>query len=144
MTKKIGIAVVLSGALLGVLALFIDIIPAKDLTRSAMTETFVRIGLYARQNNALPASLNLLPKRERHANRTTDGWNRPLRFEITLEGIVRLTSLGRDGLPGGTGDDADIRRAYQSKRSDGTLWAAAEMWMVEAEIRGETSPIDSR
>ena len=133
--KKIIIAVVAAAAIIGVLALFVDVIPAKDMTVSAMVETFVRISLYARQNNAIPPSLAVLPTRTGYANRTTDGWRRPLKYEITPDGIVSLKSLGKDGRPAGTGDDADISRAYHARRSDGTLWATSEMWIVEAEIR---------
>lgn len=36
-----------------------------------------------------------------------DGWGRPYQYESD-GGSVRIWTLGRDGLPGGTGADADI------------------------------------
>ena len=128
------IAVVAVTALIGLMFLLVEVIPPKANTVSAITETFARISIYARQSNSLPASLEVLPKRKGYANQTTDGWNRPLHFDVDRDGIMRLTSFGKDGKPGGVGDNADITRAYHSKRADGTLWATAEMWMVEGAI----------
>jgi hypothetical protein len=39
----------------------IDTVPQSAITPSAMTETYVRIGLYYQQHNKLPASLDVLP-----------------------------------------------------------------------------------
>ena len=37
------------------------------------------------------------------------------------DGTVSLASLGRDGVPGGTGDDADIVRRFRTHNDDGTF-----------------------
>lgn len=37
----------------------------------------------------------------------TDPWGRPYAYEVSPGGF-RIVSLGRDGAPGGTGEDADI------------------------------------
>jgi hypothetical protein len=138
MVKRI-IIVVFCAAIIGVLALCVDVIPARAMTVTAMTETFVRISLYAQQNNDIPPSLDVLPRRSGYANQTTDGWRRPLKYETTPDGIIRLTSLGKDGVPGGTGDDTDVSRAYYARCPDGSLWVTSEMWIVEAEVRGENT-----
>jgi hypothetical protein len=135
MIRKIIVAGLVLAAVFGLLALFVDVIPPKAETITAMGETFVRIGLYAKQSNSISPSLAVLPKRNGYANQTTDAWGRELKYEVTPDGVISLTSLGKDGKPGGQGDDADIRRAYFGKRSDGALWATSEMWIVEAEIR---------
>jgi hypothetical protein len=135
MTRKIIIATVVVVAVFGLMTLLVDVIPPKEETVSAMIETFVRISIYAEQNNSIPSSLAVLPKREGYANQTTDAWKRPLRYEITADGIIRLTSLGKDGQPGGEGDNTDITRAYYSRRPDGSLWATSDMWVVKAEVR---------
>jgi hypothetical protein len=77
-----------------------------------MTETQVRIGIYLQQNGGLPETFDLLPVREGYLNRTTDAWGRPLNFQIEGDRFT-LTSLGRDGVSGGTGDDADLIREYR-------------------------------
>ena len=64
MMRKIIIAAAVVAAAVGLLALFVDVIPPKAETMSAMGETFVRIGLYARQSNSIPPSLSVLPRRK--------------------------------------------------------------------------------
>jgi general secretion pathway protein G len=110
-------------------------ITAVDSTTSAMGETFVRIDLYAKAHGTIPASLDVLPNRDGYTNRTTDGWGRPLIYSIGNDGLLTLTSYGKDGKPGGEGADADIVKSYYSKRADGSLWVGSEMWLVEAEVR---------
>lgn len=135
MMRKIIIATVGVAAVFGLMVLLVDVIPPEAETVSAMIETFVRISIYAEQSNSIPPSLAVLPKREGYASQTTDAWKRPLRYEITADGIMRLTSLGKDGQPGGEGDNTDITRAYYSRRPDGSLWATSDMWIVTAEVR---------
>jgi len=112
-----------------------DPITPVEMTRTAMTETFARIDLYARSNNSVPLSIDVLPKREHYMNRTTDGWGRPLQYSASPDGTVSLGSLGRDGVPGGQGEDADISEAYYTRRPDGTLWVGSGLWLVEGEVR---------
>ena len=121
-----------------------ETIPPRDLTRSAMMETFVRIQLYARQSNSIPLSLDVLPRRAGYANRTTDGWQRPLKYELSNDSILRLTSRGRDGQPGGQGDDTDQCMAFHARKPDGSLWVTSEQWLVEAEIRDEANAVVPR
>jgi hypothetical protein len=109
-------------------------IPPAVITRSAITETFVRIHLYAETHKALPSSLDDLPKREGYANRTSDGWKRPLQYTVTKDGLITLQSLGADGKLGGEGDNTDMAISYRSKRPDGSLWAGLPMWILEAEV----------
>jgi hypothetical protein len=114
---------------------FVDRITPVEMTHTAMTETFVRISLYAETNKALPPSLDVLPKREGYANRRSDGWKRPLQYSVTGNGVITLRSLGADGKPGGDGENADISQSYRSKRPDGSLWVGSPMWIVEAEVK---------
>jgi len=109
-------------------------IPPVDITHTAIVETFVRIGIYAETNKALVPSLDLLPKRDGYANLDSDGWHRPLQYRVTEDGIITLTSLGADGKPGGSGENADISHSYRYKRPDGSLWVGSPMWIVEAGI----------
>jgi hypothetical protein len=91
----------------------IDTVPQSAITPSAMTETYVRIGLYYQQHNKLPASLDMLPVRENYQNRTADVWGRPLRYTVDSESTFSLSSLGRDGMSGGAGEDADLVQKYR-------------------------------
>lgn len=97
-------------------------ITPKEMTHTAMIETFVRIDIYAETNHSIPGSLEVLPRRKGYGNQTTDGWGRPLHYRVTQDGIITLTSLGADGKPGGEGENADISLSYRSRRPDGSLW----------------------
>jgi hypothetical protein len=97
---------------------FVDVVPKRAITPSAMTETSVRIEMYYQRNKRLPADLDVLPVRENYANRTTDAWNRPLRYAVDSDDTFTLTSLGEDGAPGGTGDDADVIRKYRVEHGE--------------------------
>jgi len=112
-----------------------DRITPVEMTDTAIGETFYRIHIYAQENGKIPTSLDSLPKREGYINRTTDGWDRPLEYRVRPDGIITLTSYGRDGVPGGDGDDADISVSYRTKRADGSFWAASDLWIVEAEVK---------
>ena len=112
-----------------------DTISPIDSTITAMDESFARVQIYAKTNGAVPPSLDVLPKRKGYANQITDGWHRPLLYRVAPDGVITITSFGRDGKPGGTGEDADIAVSYRSKRPDGSLWVGSDLWIVEAQVR---------
>src|SRR6188768_4515129 len=43
-----------------------------------------------------------------HLTQRVDAWGHPLRCFLDLAGMPRVVSLGRDGVPGGTGADGDV------------------------------------
>ncbi len=136
MKRRATILLVVGGVIALLLGLaFFDVIPPVDMTQTAIIETFARIDLYAEANKAVPLSLEALPKRKGYANRTTDGWGRPLRYSVGEDGVITLRSFGADGKPGGEGKNADISRSYRWKRPDGSLWVGSPMWIVEAEVK---------
>jgi hypothetical protein len=90
-----------------------DTVPQSAVTPSAMTETYVRIGLYYQQHNKLPTNLDVLPVRENYTNRTVDAWGRRLRNIVDSERTFSLSSLGKDGISGGVGDDSDLVWKYR-------------------------------
>jgi hypothetical protein len=106
-----------------------------EVTDTAIGESFARIQIYAETNHSVPPSLNALPKRKGYANQITDGWHRPLLYRVTPDGVITITSLGRDGKLGGAGEDADISVNYHSKRPDGTLWVGSDSWIIHAQIK---------
>jgi len=120
--------------LIAVLKSVISVIPPVDMTQTALTETIVRIHMYMVDNRAAPLSLESLPKRDSFANRITDGWNQPLIYEISHDGIISLSSYGKDGQPGGEGDNKDVIIKYKTKREDGTLNIDDPDWMIRSAI----------
>ncbi len=86
-------------------------ISPKEMTYTAMTETEVRMENYLQQNQSLPKSLDDLPMRRGYMNRTTDGWDHPLKYSHEGDKFT-LTSFGKDGAIGGSGENVDIVREY--------------------------------
>jgi hypothetical protein len=90
----------------------ITYISPSDMTRTAIGETAVRIGIYLQRAQDLPNTLDELPIRQGYVNRTTDGWDRSLIYTHGDDQFV-LSSFGKDGEVGGDGDDADIVKQYR-------------------------------
>jgi hypothetical protein len=105
-------------ALLLIAMSMVHVIPPRALTITAMGETSVRIRLHWHREKSLPADLSALPLRGGYANRTTDAWKRPLLYSIESSDTFTLRSLGRDGKPGGSEDDADIAHTYRIERGE--------------------------
>ena len=97
------------------------VIRPSESTETAITETYARLNLFLSANQALPPDLATLPKRTGFANQIVDGWGRELRYSFNDGGTVSLASLGRDGVAGGVGDDADIVRRFRTHDDDGTF-----------------------
>ena len=109
-------------------------IPPHSMTLTAITETHVRMHLYLVEHRECPDSLSALPKRDGYMNRTTDGWGCPLIYSVSDDGVITLSSLGRDGVAGGTGDDRDDVRRFRTRNDDGTLNIDDDLWTVTSEI----------
>jgi hypothetical protein len=106
------LAMVVSGCL--------DRIPPTALTETRMFVTKRRILQYARAQNQLPTDLISLPPMSGYDTSVTDGWGRRLSYQTNSTGIVTLQSLGRDGVAGGSGDDADIVHSFPARDTQGT------------------------
>lgn len=104
-------------------------------TITAIGETFTRISIYAETTHKIPYSFDVLPIRNGYSNRIIDAWGRTLLLKIENDNIMSLVSYGKDGVPGGDGDDADIIISYWLKRPDGSLWIGDRLWIVKAEIK---------
>ena len=107
-------------AAIAIIALIIDIPSKKSTTRTTMWVVKRRILIFARQNNHLPHSLldiSLIPG---FNDKIKDAWGRPLQYEINDNDTITLKSFGRDGLPGGEGEDADILLSFPIHRPDGS------------------------
>jgi hypothetical protein len=120
----IRVAFILTLALAVLMMLLVHVAPPELVTLSAMEVLKQRIARYAQQNDALPARLCETPEIAGKADATSDGWGREIAYSVDEDGVVTLTSLGRDGEPGGTGDAADIVRRFRAKDADG-------VWMDE-------------
>jgi hypothetical protein len=89
-----------------------------------------RILRYAASNGTLPNVLDQLPRIEGFANEVTDGWGRPIQWRVEGDKVI-LTSYGLDGVPGGTGEDADIVGVFRVKAADGTWAEELSNWQID-------------
>ena len=105
-----------------------------NLTVTSIIECAVRTQLFYRSHGKLPSSLSSLPERTGYANSIVDGYGRELIFEVH-EKHLAFISFGKDGLPHGTGEDADIEFHYITHKPDGSLWIGERYWAAEAERR---------
>ena len=125
--------------LLPVIALVIfscfDLLPARGLTGIRMETMKQRILHYARTHNEFPKTVTDLPLLSSRDNTVQDGWGHDIRFEIATNGTVTLTSLGRDGLPGGAGDDADITRTFPAHTSQGAWSEETVAWSSDSLVK---------
>jgi type II secretory pathway pseudopilin PulG len=129
---KIGLIVILSLLALSVLLHFIlprSKITPTQVTRHRMEFLQSRILEYARTQGELPADLSALarlpvkPEYE-HWKKPEDCWRRKIIYEVDASGRITLKSFGKDGVPGGSGRNADIVLSFPSRRPDGT-WSEA-------------------
>ncbi len=122
-------------AVLGILViavafLFVDWIPPQALTHTHMHTTKRRILRYASAHEALPTSLDQLPRIEGYTNEDTDGWGRPILWRSEGDEVT-LISYGRDGAPGGVGEDVDMIGVFGTKTSDGRWTDEFCEWLVD-------------
>ena len=82
-------------------------IPRHILTFNSMDGVRRSVLAYRQAHGRLPATLDESPPREGYGDSRVDGWDRRLIYTVGVNGLVTLVSHGKDGKPGGTGDDAD-------------------------------------
>lgn len=109
-------------------------LPPETLTRAAVDETMVRIHLYMVEHREYPPDLTVLPEREGYCNQINDAWGRRLLYSVDEDSVITLSSLGRDGKPGGEGSDADIVRRHRTRNDDGSLNIDDEFWISDSEV----------
>jgi hypothetical protein len=108
-------------------AFFHGTVPPANVTRQRMAFDRVRILEYVHIHGQLPrdlAALPRLPLRPEADHYLEDAWHRRLIYEVEPSGTVTLKSLGKDGVPAGSGDDADIIFKFPSHNADGS-WVEA-------------------
>jgi hypothetical protein len=76
------------------------------------------VAIYYRKNGALPPGLGGLPVKDGWPERATDAWGRELIYSVEGADRFTLSSLGRDGVEGGVGDDRDLRRTFRVVRGE--------------------------
>jgi hypothetical protein len=93
-------------------------IPLRARTVGTILATARRVEVYYRKTGGLPGKLADLPVPDGEAERTTDAWGQELIYSVAGADRFTLTSLGRDGVVGGSGEDEDLRRTFRIVRGE--------------------------
>jgi hypothetical protein len=119
----------LATVVLAVLALvLVDTIPPRSLTVTHMTILKRRVLQFAHSRGELPHSLTDLPELRGFHDRIRDGWGRDIEFDVSASGVVTFRSLGRDGIVGGSGEDADMLASFPSHDERGKWSDETVQW----------------
>jgi hypothetical protein len=119
----------LATVVLAVLALvLVDTIPPRSLTVTHMTILKRRVLQFAHSRGELPHSLTDLPELRGFHDRVRDGWGRDIEFDVSSSGVVSFRSLGRDGIVGGSGEDADMLASFPSHDERGKWSDETVQW----------------
>lgn len=89
----------------------VDTIPPHSLTATRLTVTQHRIHRYWTAQGRMPAQPTDLPDEPNRDCSLLDGWGRPFHWQSEGQQVT-VWSLGRDGQPGGTGDNEDIEVVF--------------------------------
>jgi Type II secretion system (T2SS), protein G len=108
-------------AVCGIALQFVDTVPPNALTHARMHVMKRRIVRFASANDVLPKTVDQLPHMNGYDNGVLDGWGHRILLQID-GGKVTMTSYGRDGIPGGTGEDVDMIAVFSVKTETG-VWA---------------------
>ena len=84
-----------------------------------MAVTCDRIESFWDEHSRVPFRVDELPEQKWRDCTTKDAWGRELRWLSDGVSRVRVWSLGRDGKPGGTGEDADMGMEFDGSRMQG-------------------------
>jgi len=114
-------AVAVAG-LVGYVVLFGNFVPPISQTGLAMNSCKERIQQYALEHDKLPAKLSDTKEIAGTFNSNIDGWGNDIIYSADANGVVTLTSYGKDKKPGGTGDNTDITGIFKSREINGE-WA---------------------
>ena len=87
-------------------------IPPGARTLGGINRVQSALNAFGRQFGRPPGSLLELEESGFLLLQSNDEWGRPLIYSVDGSGLVELGSLGADGKPGGSGDDADLLRQF--------------------------------
>jgi hypothetical protein len=96
-------------------------IPTGTVTRGRMITIKHVIKQYEKEHGKLPENLDGFRNFNKNCDITKDEWDRQIIYDANSQGSITLTSLGRDGKPGGKGKNCDI--VFHFKTGDSKVTA---------------------
>ena len=136
MKKVRGIANTLLLGVVGLVAwlCYANRVPRDGYTASEVSAVATRCHLFMIEHHVPPPDLQSLPRRDGHSDTALDGWGRPLIYRLLGDGTIEIGSLGRDGVPGGTGPDADMFQRFRTRNASGKFVGDSELWQEKEEL----------
>ena len=110
---------------------FVTVVPRRATTYGTMHVTKRRILRYAHMHDRLPKALDELPIIEKFGNDLEDGWGRRILYQFVQNNTVTLISYGKDGVPGGEGNDEDQVAVFIAKDADGRWQEELCDWIID-------------
>lgn len=120
--KSILGALIAAVALAVVALLFVDTLPPRSMTHGAIHMCKRRVLRYAREHGRLPSTLSETQPIKGYYSSIKDAWGVVLEYSVDSNNVVTFRSLGKDKIPGGTGENADMTGIFHARAPDGT-WA---------------------
>ncbi len=113
-----------------------ETISPEDLTATSVIVVRNAINNFIADNGRAPSNMVEIARYRPVDTVWNDGWGRPLLYQVNSLGVASLTSLGKDGRPGGAGQDADMVWTFALKDSSGdwigTNWQRGSLeWLSE-------------
>ncbi len=127
------VAVVL--VLVLVVIVFVPVTPRRAQTAATMLHLREEIAQFAIKNDRLPENLRELPAVFAKRINVDDEWGFAIRYTSRDGRIVVLTSIGSDGLEGGTGRAEDLVGVFNTRQKNGN-WDSAPQWLHAPTDRG--------
>ena len=109
---------------------------------SAAERYRLAMGAYPESTEALINSAEPYERRQL-ADALTDGWDRPIHYHVDGSGGLELTSLGADGEPGGSGDEADVLLSGMAPVSGAEMGGGEGIQSQLADATGLVFQLDS-
>ena len=120
------------------LMVFLDVLATRNGRTHFLTTTEFSLNDCKRDIQRYAIKHNALPTYE-----IKDCWGNPIRRSVDSNGMVTLTSYGKDNKPGGTESDKDYVGVYQSRQSDGKWSDESVQWTQDPSESFKTTPFQS-
>lgn len=101
----------------------------RAITLTQMEVYKMRIMEYSLRNGRLPNDLNLIRVKDDEARYSLDGWGNPIAYRFDSNGVVTLSSYGKDASPGGSGDATDIVGVFKAYDTNGAMAEPNAPWI---------------
>ncbi len=127
-----------------------DTMTREEATDASVTVVRNAINAFVADNGRAPSNMVEIARYRPVDKAWNDAWGRPLLYQVNTSGGASLTSLGKDGRPGGLGQDTDLIWTFALKDRSGnwigTNWQNGSLEWLSTPFRlaRRTDPAQSK